>query len=98
MTVAELIALLQTAPGHLDVVVRAEDDNGSDYCGTIGAAGIENSPEAGAFFAIDCGPEDSDDWDGGDGDDIDDAEDAADEGGEQEGGAEEEEEEEEVKS
>ena len=66
MTVAELIALLHRAPGHLEVVVRAQDDDGSDYCGTVGTAQVEKvdgaPPGTPDFFAIDCGPEDSDDF------------------------------------
>ena len=61
MTVAELLALLQNAPGNLDVVVRAVDDGGSDYCGTVGSAEVEVGAEGETFFAIDCGPEESDD-------------------------------------
>jgi hypothetical protein len=66
MTVAELIALLHKAPGHLEVVVRA-DDGEADYCGTVGTAQIEQVEkpvpgEPAMFFAIDCGPEESDDF------------------------------------
>jgi len=61
---AQLSAAMQAGQGELEVVVRAEDDNGSDYCGTVGVAQIETNAE-GAFFALDCGPEESDDWDGG---------------------------------
>jgi hypothetical protein len=68
MTVAELFAQLQAAiaagQGQLEVVVRAVDDEGSDYCGTIGQAAVETNKEGSTFFAIDCGPEESDDWQG----------------------------------
>ena len=68
MTVDELRALLQNVPGSLEVVVRADDDNGSDYCGTVGVAEVQMDGEGKAFLALDCGPEDSDDWDGGEDD------------------------------
>ena len=65
MTVAELFAQLQVAmaagQGSIDVVVRAEDDGGSDYCGTVGTAEVEVGEDGTPFFAIDCGPDESDD-------------------------------------
>lgn len=69
MTVGELKKLLADARDDLDVVVRAWDDSGgdgdddnSDYCGTIGCAGVEyaHDEDGTPFFAIDCGPEEVD--------------------------------------
>jgi hypothetical protein len=102
MTVMELYALLQSAvqagQGQAEVVVRAQDDGGSDYCGGIGEAGIQTN-EDGPYFAIDCFPEDSDDYEG-DEDGAGEGDEAGEEAEEEEGGGAEEEgeEEEEPKS
>ncbi len=61
MTVGELRAALAGLPDHMEVVVRAEDDDGNSYCGTPQVAARDEGcagNDAGPFFAIDCAPED----------------------------------------
>lgn len=62
MKVGELRKFLNGVSDDLEIVVRAFDDDGSDYCGTIDVAGIELTcgGDDTPFLAIDCGPEDRD--------------------------------------
>lgn len=59
MTVDGLRKLLRGVDGKLEIVVRAWDDDGSDYCGTISGAEVQHGHDEDdtPFFAIDCGPE-----------------------------------------
>jgi len=61
MKVGELRKLLEGVPDDLEIVVRAWDDDGSDYCGTIGTAEVEHAHDEDdtPFFAVDCGEEES---------------------------------------
>lgn len=58
MTVGELRKALKGLPDNLEIVVRAWDDDNSDYCGTIDSAEVQHGCSDDPFFAIDCGPED----------------------------------------
>lgn len=51
------------AAGALDVVVRAWDDNDSDYCGTIGGVEVQHAHDEDdtPYVAIDCGPDETGD-------------------------------------
>jgi hypothetical protein len=60
MTVGELRKALTGLSDHMEVVVRAEDEDGNSYCGTpCEAAACDGCAgnDAGPFFAIDCMPE-----------------------------------------
>jgi hypothetical protein len=61
MIVGELRNLLAGVPDHLEIVVRAWDDDGSDYFGTVGGAEVQyaHDEDDTPFFAIDCGEEES---------------------------------------
>lgn len=60
-TVGELRKALRGVPDDLDVLVRAWDDD-NDYIGEISGAAVheEHGGEGKLYFAIDCGPADSD--------------------------------------
>ena len=61
MKVGELRKALEGVDPDLEIVLRAWDDDGSDYCGTIGAVAVQHSHVEydTPFLAIDAGPEDA---------------------------------------
>jgi hypothetical protein len=62
VTVGELRKALDGVGDELEIVVRAWDENGSDYCGTIGSAEVQyaHDEDDTPFLALDSGPEDTD--------------------------------------
>lgn len=56
MTVGELRQLLDGVDDDLEIVVRAWDDAGSDYCGGISGAQVElaHDEDCSPYFALDC--------------------------------------------
>lgn len=58
MTVGELRKLLEGVSDEMEIVVRAWDDAGSDYCGTIDGAEVQRAHDEDntPYFAIDCCP------------------------------------------
>ena len=60
MNVKELRLILETVHDDVEIIVRAENEDGDSFCGGITSVGYETScgdEDDVEFFAIDCMPE-----------------------------------------
>lgn len=62
MKVGELRKLLEGVSDEMEIVVRAWDDDGSDYCGTIDGVEVQcaHDEDSTPYLAIDCCPDEED--------------------------------------